>query len=340
MVIVNESSELSRRIGAMYARKRNIPEAQICRIKTVERENIGRAEYERQIEPPVAHCLRSRRLTEQIFYLVIAQGVPLRVTRTKGEGMTSDGASVDSELALLYRRMRGEKVPLDGPAPNPFFYQRAAPFDHRAFPIYLVTRLAAYRYEQVERLVTQALAARNQGKVVIDLRSGDDEDGDSWLRNAALQLPAERVVFDDTKTVLTKVRDAIGYASWGSNDRNRSERWLGFRWFPGALATEYVSTNGRTFERPPDSWRLGSWRFSSTWFKGSPQSLTADYIEEGATGASGHVDEPYLSYCPRPEALFPAYLSGRNLAESYWMAIPALSWMNIVVGDPLCRLQP
>jgi hypothetical protein len=37
--------------------------------------------------------------------------------------------------------------------------------------------------------------------------------------------------------------------------------------------------------------------------------------------------------------LFPAYFHGRNLAESYSVAIPGLSWQNIVVGDPLCRLK-
>ena len=73
-------------------------------------------------------------------------------------------------------------------------------------------------------------------------------------------------------------------------------------------------------------------------FAGSPQSLAADYILEGATGASGHVDEPYLSMTPRPDLLLPAYYRGRNLAESYYLAIPALSWQNIVLGDPLCSL--
>lgn len=71
----------------------------------------------------------------------------------------------------------------------------------------------------------------------------------------------------------------------------------------------------------------------------SPQSLTADLIHEGATGASGHVFEPYLTRTPRPDYLFPAYLGGRNLAQSYYLSIPLLSWMNIVVGDPLCSLR-
>jgi len=114
---------------------------------------------------------------------------------------------------------------------------------------------------------------------------------------------------------------------------------LGFEWLPGALVTEYVSTNGRTFNRPPAGWTISTWSEPARWFDGSPQTLTADYIHEGATGCSGHVYEPFLDFTPHPDQLFPAYFHGRNLAESYYAAMPALSWQNIVVGDPLCRLQ-
>ena len=91
-------------------------------------------------------------------------------------------------------------------------------------------------------------------------------------------------------------------------------------------------------DRPPTTWSLGNWGDPKTWFAGSPQSMIADYLHEGATGASGHVAEPYLTLTPRPDLLLPAYYRGRNLAESYYLAIPAPSWMNIVVGDPLCSL--
>src|SRR5258708_16931731 len=102
--------------------------------------------------------------------------------------------------------------------------------------------------------------------------------------------------------------------------------------------TAYVSTNARTFARAPENWNIGAWGNLSATFAGSPQTLTADYIHEGATGASGHVYEPYLAFTPRPNILLPAYYRGRNLAESYYLAIPMLRWMNIVVGDPLCNL--
>jgi Flp pilus assembly protein TadD len=71
-------------------------------------------------------------------------------------------------------------------------------------------------------------------------------------------------------------------------------------------------------------------------FGGSPQSLIGDLIREGATGVAGQVSEPYLESAVRPDILFPAYLSGFNLIESFYLAIPHLSWQTVVVGDPLC----
>jgi Flp pilus assembly protein TadD len=54
------------------------------------------------------------------------------------------------------------------------------------------------------------------------------------------------------------------------------------------------------------------------------------------TGVAGHVAEPYLQSAVRPEVLFPAYASGFNLAEAFYLALPDLSWQSVVVGDPLC----
>ena len=42
----------------------------------------------------------------------------------------------------------------------------------------------------------------------------------------------------------------------------------------------------------------------------------------------------------RPDILFPAYVSGFNLAESFYLAMPYLSWQTVVVGDPLCAPFP
>jgi uncharacterized protein (TIGR03790 family) len=337
--VVNERSALSRSIGEYYVRRRGIPLQNVCRIQAVEAENIARAAYDSAIAAAVAGCLRRARLVEQILYIVTTQGVPLRIQGT--DGPTGDVAAVDSELAMLYADMHaGKPHSVQGPQNNPFFGKSDTRFSHPQFPIYLVTRLAGYDFPGLKALVDKALLARNRGKFVIDLSSDDDALGNNWLRDAMIRLPAERVIFDDSTKVLYKQADVIGFASWGSNDKNRHDRHVGFQWLPGAIATEFVSTNARTFRRPPKGWTLSDWNVGSMlkWFAGSPQSLTADYLEEGASAATGHVGEPYLGMTPRPDLLLPAYFKGRTLAESFYLSIPVLSWQNIVVGDPLMSL--
>jgi len=338
LIVVNDNSSLSREIGEYYARRRGIPGGNVCRIRTTQEESIERDPYNREIAGPIANCLRTKHLVESALYIVTTAGVPLRVLRTSGEGMTTDLAAVDSELTLLYADIHnGRPHALPGSLPSPFFGKRDAKFSHPQFAMYLVTRLAAYDFDGVKGMIDRALEATNRGKFVIDLKSGDDEEGNNWLRNAAILLPKERTVFDQSTKVLYDETDVIGYASWGSNDKNRRKRFLGFHWLPGAIMTEFVSTNARTFARPPENWNIGDWS-SKPWFAGSPQTMTADYILEGVTGASGHSDEPYLALTPRPDFLLPAYYHGRNLAESYYLAIRGLSWQNVVIGDPLCSL--
>lgn len=337
LVVVNRSSNVSRRIGEYYIGKRHLPLANLCSIKTAEAEEISRAIYETEVERPVARCLKSNQLAEKILYIATTLGVPLKI-RGAGQGLATEAASVDSELTLLYSKLKGAHVRLAGAVPNPFYRRMQARFQHRQFPIYLVTRLAGYDFEDVAAMIDRSLQGRNRGKFVFDLKASDSHGGNDWLREAARSLPSDRVVLDDSGRVLYNQREVIGYAAWGSNDPDRKQRMLGFEWLPGAIATEFVSTDGRTFTRPPDSWNITTWEDRTHFFAGSPQTLTADYIHEGATGCSGHVYEPYLAATPHPQYLFPAYFSGRNLAESYYLAIPFLSWQNIVVGDPLCRI--
>jgi uncharacterized protein (TIGR03790 family) len=338
LVVVNRAAPVSGRIGDYYVARRGIPARNVCVIDTPARETIYREAYDRTIAATVAQCLKSRALVEKVLYIVTTLGVPLRIDGPSG--LTTDRAAVDSELAALYIDLHGlAGHALEGPLRNPFFGHPQQPFRHPEVPIYLVCRLAAYDLDGVKAMIDRSLAARNRGRIVLDMQSNTDQEGDNWLRRAAALLPKRRVLLDETPRVLEGEKDVIGYAAWGSNDPNRKRRFLKFQWLPGALATEYVSTDGRTFERPPDNWNLTSWSDRAHWFAGSPQSLAADSLLEGATGASGHVFEPYLAMTPRPDLLFPAYLAGRNLAESFYLALPAVSWQNVVVGDPLCRLQ-
>jgi uncharacterized protein (TIGR03790 family) len=338
LLIVNENSAVSKSIGEYYVHRRAVPLKNVCRIRTLENEQVSRELFEREIAAPIAGCLQGRGLVESTLYIVTTLGVPLKILGSGGPD--GDQAAVDSELTLLYQTIKGWKAILNGGVPNPMYQRRELPFRHPGVPMYMVTRLAGYDFADVKKMIDRSLVAADRGIVVLDLKSSSDETGNDWLRTAAIRLPEGRVLLEESQKVVYGAKNVIGYASWGSNDHNRDKRWLGFEWLPGAIATEYVSTNGRTFKMPPESWTFGNWEPKNRpkFWDESPQSLTADLIHEGATGASGHVYEPYLGRTPRPDFLFPAYLGGRNLAESYYIAMPALSWMNIVVGDPLCRL--
>ena len=337
LLVINDNSPVSRTIGEYYARKRDVPTTNQCHVRAAVTELIQRQEYN-ELAAAIGACIRQNGLVESVYYIVTTLGVPLKIDGPIG--LKGDAASVDSELTLLYPELKGAPPHRTvGALTNPFYNKTAAEFSHPEFPMYMVTRLAAYDFAGVRDMIDRGMQATNRGKFVIDLRVGYDEVGDKWLEEAAAKLPKDRVVLDHTNDPIYDQVDVIAYASWGSNDRNHNRRFPNFRWLPGGIATEYVSTDGRTFQRPPEDW-VPSWNWTdkNLWFDGSPQALTADFILEGATGASGHTEEPYLQLNPHPNVLLPAYYSGRNLAESFYLAIPALSWQNIVVGDPLCSL--
>ena len=306
---------------------------------------MDRAAYEFFIEAPISQTLTRHGTQDRIHYIVLTKGIPLRVRGTDGlEGST---ASVDSELTLLYRRLLGIPIPPTGRVPNPYYLGTRLPseaqrFAHRTHDIYLVTRLDGFTVDDVVKLIDRGAAPQNEGVFVLDQRAVliGNRVGDEWLSSAADRLAtdglAARVQLERSTSPAAAANSALGYYSWGSNDVSVSSRRVGVTFAPGALAGMFVSTDARTFKEPPAEWNIGKWGEKKGYFEGSPQSLTGDLIRAGVTGVSGHVAEPFLDGSARPQILFPAYVAGFNLAESFYLSIPYLSWQNIVIGDPLC----
>ncbi len=338
LLVVNRKSSLSIQVADYYRPLRSVPAENVCNLDSTVDEEIDWPTYQRSIEAPVGNCLTKGGLQEKVLYIVLTAGIPLKIAGSGGSLEEAENSSVDSELTLLYAKLKGQKFVRKGTVSNPFFGKMSAPFRHPQYPIYLVTRLAAYDWNDIKGMIDRAQLAHNRGKFVLDLKSRDQEMGNDWLRNTALLIPFERVNLDDSDRVLYGQKDVIGYASWGSNDKNRTRRWLNFEWLPGAIATEFVSTNMRTLKRPPDTWNYTTWQDHEHLWADSPQGLSADFIHEGATGASGNVYEPFLVGCTRPDYVLPAYCQGRNLAESFYLGIAFLSWQEVVLGDPLCSL--
>ena len=238
LLIVNDRSAVSKTIGEYYARKRGVPQANICRIQAETAEEISRDDYDRTVALPIRRCLERRGIVDSVLYLVTTLETPLKISGTPE--LNGTAASVDSELALLYSDIKQNKPHrLEGVIPNPFFGRENLPFKHPDFPIYLVTRLAAYDFSGVRDMIDRSMKAENKGKFVIDAKFPIPEEGDNWLIAAAQKLPQDRVILDHSFAVLYEQKDVIGYASWGSNDTNHHRRFLGFKWLPGAIMTEF-----------------------------------------------------------------------------------------------------
>ncbi|HYT76639.1 MAG TPA: TIGR03790 family protein, partial [Vicinamibacterales bacterium] len=318
LVVVNDASEASRRVADYYAQKRTIPAANVVHLKAPTTDEISRAVFLAKIEGPIAAALSKHSLQDRIFYIVLTKGVPLRIMGTAGRGGTI--ASVDSELALLYRKMTGVPVPLDGPIANPYYAGSGADvralFSHAAQDIYLVTRLDGFTVEDATSLVDRSLAATGTaGSIVLDERGGFSDKENDWLAAAADRLRAmhwgERVLLETTNLTAKTDAPALGYFSFGSNDPALSTRAPAVKFAPGALAGMFLSSDARTMTEPPAEWKpapLGSP------YAGSSQSVIGDVVRAGATGAAGQVAEPFLDGAVRPDILFPAYVSGLNLA--------------------------
>ncbi len=345
LVVVNDSNPVSVAIGNYYAGLRAIPAVNVCHLPngTPSGETISRADYNSFFRDAIKNYLTvtQPQLQNQIEYIVLTKYVPIRVAGT-------NNASVDSELTLLLTTSlpdAGQPMWIT----NPYFNKNVHfPQFTGATPRFLVARLDGYEDNvdpvtgipgDVKALIDRAQSPATSGTFVLDKdpsKTGGYLVGNTWMDNASTLLASygQSVVTDATTTFLFNQPNILGYASWGSNDSYTagppyygevpagSGNVYPGQWLNGALVTDYVSTNGRTFLKSGQSYG---------------QSLIADLIHLGASGAAGYVDEPFLQACVHPDILFSRYLTGYDAIEAYYMAMPYLSWQNVAVVDPLMR---
>ncbi len=346
LLVVNARVAASGELAEEYRRLRAVPEAQVVTVDVAVDATIAREAFDRDIAAPIARWLADNGATDRITFIVLMPGLPLRVGGTVGRDGTS--ASVDSEVALLYRQMTGAVVPRAGRVPNPYFTPDAIgatprPFDRRTYDIYLVTRL-----DGSTTAATRALLARGQQRAsgwqfVVDGRAADRSGAERrWLADVPSRLAdvaplraGLATVLDETAAVATADRDLTGYYSWGSNDTRTRTPPVSFG--AAAVAASFMSADARTLKSPPPDWIPGRWDRRDSFHAGGPEALAVDWLDAGLTGLGAMVGEPYLDAAFRPATLFEAWARGYTLAESFYMAMPFLSWQAVVFGDPLAR---
>jgi uncharacterized protein (TIGR03790 family) len=357
VVVYNRNDDASRDLARYYAGRRGIPEDQLVGLDCSKEEEISRDEYLVDIEAPlratftkngwwkISRNARGERFVEssKIRFAALVRGVPMKVRSSDKTAPSTlyhdlqpgspldqivrrNDASVDSELAAMFTLL--EEAP--GVLANPYYrrFVRIGSIPPAAAPL-LVCRLDGPSDAIVRRMIDDAVATEERGLwgwAYIDsrsIRSGGYAEGDEWLTRTAelLRRKGIPVIFDAAPEVWSEgfpVTDAALYYGWYDQfTRGGPFRPAAFRFLPGAIVAHLFSYSAATI------------RTEASW--------AGLLLARGAAATFGNVYEPYLGLTINFDVLQDRLMNGFTLAEAAYAGTRGLSWMNVVIGDPLYR---
>ena len=149
------------------------------------------------------------------------------------------------------------------------------------------------------------------------------EMGDKWMAEIVGQFRSVGipVVYDDAPSIFPDgypMSDCALYYGWYAHGVAGPFVQPQFRFIPGAIAVHIHSFSAATLRDPKANW-------------------VAPFLAKGAAATIGNVYEPYLQMTTHLDILNDRLLHGFTFAESSYMATQTLSWMSVMVGDPLYR---
>jgi len=349
VVIYNKAAPDSGELARFYAKQRGIATDHIVGVTCSTDEEISREEYDLNIAGPLRETFKARKwwtlretqeqqtavMATSIRFVAVIKGVPLKIKPTTDPypGDQSTGgpvsghneASVDSELALL--GLFSHQI--SGPLRNLYFQSFKAISEMENPVLLLVCRLDAPNAETVRRMIVDAIATEKKGLWGRAYVDGAHETaagyalGDQWLGEIPTQLHkvGVPVVYENTPALFPDgypMTDCALYYGW------RTEKAVGpfaqpdFRFSRGAIAVHLHSYSAMSLRDPNSFW-------------------VAPLLSHGAAATLGNVYEPYLQFTAHLNIFNDRLLHGFTFAESAYSSIEVLSWMSVMVGDPLYR---
>ncbi|MDB6132980.1 MAG: hypothetical protein JWM59_1223 [Verrucomicrobiales bacterium] len=339
VVVYNGKNAESKELALYYAKKRGIEEDHLIALQTSAEETITRAEFKSTIEDPLRAALVERRfwrvgqvagqgtiaMQTTVRVLTLIRGLPLRISEDGPAPALgqSNAASVDSELALLGAFDKAVKGPLN----NPYFDKKERFYQLPITPMFIVGRLDGPDKATAKRLVDDAMAVEAEGlygKAYVDLALKNEagyKQGEDWLLAIAGQCEMKGIptVVDSlagTLPVNYPMTDAALYFGWYTGQADGPFLNPAMKFRQGAVACHIHSFSATTVRSPLEYW-------------------CGPLLSKGACGVLGNTWEPYLALCTHLDKFTSRLLAGQNLGEAAWGATPALSWMSVVLGDPL-----
>jgi uncharacterized protein (TIGR03790 family) len=348
IVLYNKAVPDSIELAKFYAQQRGIAPDHVVGLACSTEEEINREEYDTTIADPLREIFKQRHwwtlreplgqapvvTASNIHFVATIKGVPLKIRSTTAYlgdqprpspiGSRNE-ASVDSELAALALYSRQ----ISGATPNPYFQHFSAISNLEDATLLLVCRLDAPAVATVQRMIVDAIATEKSGlwgRAYVDgghNTSAGLEVGDQWLSEITEQLHKAGipVVYDDRPELFPDaypMTDCALYYGWYAGTVAGPFNQPGFRFVRGAIAVHIHS-------------------FSASTLRDSNANWVAPLVSKGAAASLGNVYEPYLELTSHLDIFNDRLLHGFTFAESAYMSIRAVSWMSVMVGDPLYR---
>jgi uncharacterized protein (TIGR03790 family) len=348
IVVFNKDVPESFELAKFYAQKRGIARDHLVGLSVSRTEEISRDEYDTMIRDPLRAVFKQRNwwtlneprggqvtvASNLIRFVAMMKGMPLKIrpaTNYPGDkpggppiGDRND-ASVDSEVAAL----GAFTDQISGPVPNPYFqsYRAISEIDQSA--VLLVCRLDAPQAATVRRMITDAIATEKTGlwgRAYIDgahNSTGGLGIGDRWLAEIRDQLHKVGVplVYEDTPEIFSNsypMTDCALYFGWYAGTVSGPFTQPDFQFAPGAIAVHIHSFSASTLHDENANW-------------------AGPLVTKGAAATIGNVYEPYLQLTARLNIFNDRLLHGFTFAEAAYMSVQTVSWMSVMVGDPLYR---
>ncbi|MFZ4777276.1 MAG: TIGR03790 family protein, partial [Terrimicrobiaceae bacterium] len=105
-------------------------------------------------------------------------------------------------------------------------------------------------------------------------------------------------------------------------------------WYAGSVDGPFADT---TFQFRTGAVAVHLHSFSASTLLSTTANWCGPLLARGAAATLGNVYEPYLSLTANLDIFQDRLMTGFTLAESGWISQKALSWMGVVIGDPLYR---
>jgi uncharacterized protein (TIGR03790 family) len=348
IVVFNEDIPESVELAKFYAQKRGIARDHLVGLSCSRTEEISRLEYDTMIRNPLRAIFKERKwwtlrepregrpsvTATSIRFVALIKGIPLKIrgtTEYPGDKSSEpplgnrNDASVDSELAAL--GLFTDQI--SGAPTNPYFQSYRPIMDFENAALLLVCRLDAPTAATVRRMIGDAIEAEKTGlwgRAYVDGAHNTAPGlsvGDSWLAEIPEQLhkAGVPVIYDDAPAIFPEgypMTNCALYFGWYADKISGPFTQPDFQFVPGAIAVHLHSFSASTLHDENANW-------------------AGPLLAKGATATLGNVYEPYLQLTAHLSVFSDRLLHGFTFAESAYMSTQALSWMSVMVGDPLYR---